>query len=173
MLRFDFRGGREGTFQTADTCNIQSHSNFRRRVNFEAGIYLQTARENIAYCFPVDTVTLFGSHFDAIKSFPWITVSDWTVALNTWNTTRGSDYAGRREDKMDKTRMHQTPFNHVKFKQNDLEMMELDTINLEEVGVDECLTTYEKMLEASASDHSIDMPQAFRVGLFLMAISRR
>ena len=52
-------------------------------------------------------------------------------------------------------------------------MMELDTINLEEVGVDEGLTTYEKMWEASASDHSIDMTQAFRVRLFLMVISRR
>ena len=118
-------------------------------------------------------MTLFGSHRDAIKSFPWISVSDWTVALNTWNTTRDSGYAGRREDKTDNTRMAQTPFNPVKVKQNDLEMMELDTINLEEVGVDEGLTTYEKMWEASTSDHSIDMTQAFQVRLFLMVIIRR
>ena len=33
--------------------------------------------------------------------------------------------------------------------------------------MDEDFTIYEKMWEASALDHSIDMPQAFWVGLFL------
>ena len=51
--------------------------------------------------------------------------------------------------------------------------MDLDTINLEEVGIYEVLTIYKNMWEASASDHSIDMPQAFRVGLFLKAVRRR
>ena len=39
--------------------------------------------------------------------------------------------------------------------------------------MDEGFTIYENMWEASASDHSIDMPQAFRVELFLKAISMR
>ena len=52
-------------------------------------------------------------------------------------------------------------------------MMELHTINLEEVGMDECLTIYKNMWEASASDHSIDTLQAFQVGLFLNDISSR
>ena len=39
--------------------------------------------------------------------------------------------------------------------------------------MDGFLTIYENMWEASASDHSIDMPQAFWVELFLKAISTR
>ena len=51
-------------------------------------------------------------------------------------------------------------------------MMEIDIINLKEVGMYEGLTIYENMWEASALDHSIDMPQVFRVGLFLKAIRK-
>ena len=36
-----------------------------------------------------------------------------------------------------------------------------------------CLTMYEEMWEASAFNHSIDMPQAFWVGLIPKAISRK
>ena len=39
--------------------------------------------------------------------------------------------------------------------------------------MDEGFTIYEKMWEASDSDHPIDMPQAFQVGLFPKTISRR
>ena len=38
--------------------------------------------------------------------------------------------------------------------------------------MDEGLTIYGNMWEASALDHSIDMPQAFWVGLFLEEINR-
>ena len=100
-------------------------------------------------------------------------MSDCTVALNTWNTTRYSEDLGRREDTTDKDRTAQTPRSPVKGKQTDLDMMDLDNINLEEVGMDESLNIYEKMWEASALNHSVDMPEAFRVGLFLKAISRR
>ena len=73
----------------------------------------------------------------------------------------------------DKARTAQTPHRPVKGKQTNLDMMELDTINLEEVGMDEGLTIYEKMWKTSALYHSIDMPQAFRVRLFLKAVRRR
>ena len=74
---------------------------------------------------------------------------------------------------MDKARTAQTPLQPVKGKHTKLDMMELDNINLEEVRMDEGLTKYEKMWEASSLDHSIDMPQAFRVELFLKAVIRR
>ena len=122
-------------FQTADACDIQSHSNFRLREKFEAGIYFQTARENIAYCSPVGNVALFDPHSNSITAFPWSSVSNWTVALNTWNTTRYSEDAGRREDMADKDRTAQTQCRPVKVKHTELDMMELDTINLEEVGM--------------------------------------
>ena len=50
--------------------------------------------------------------------------------------------------------------------------MAVYTINLEEVGKDEVLDTYEKVWEASALAHSIDMPYSFWVGSFLEAIIR-
>ena len=96
-------------FQMADACDIQSHSNFRRQGMFKAGIYFQMARENIAYYFWVGNVALFDSHRDAITAFPGSSVSDWTVALNTWNTTR--------EDTAEKDLKYQTPSLHVKGKQ--------------------------------------------------------
>ena len=83
-------------FQTSVACNIQSHSNFRRREKFDAGIYFKTLRENIAYCSPVGNVVLFDSHHYVITTFPGSLVSDWTMALNTWNTTRDSEDVGRR-----------------------------------------------------------------------------
>ena len=43
--------------------------------------------------------------------------------------------------------------------------VELDTIKLKEVGMDEGLTIYENIRKASTPVHSIDMPQAFWVGL--------
>ena len=82
-------------FQTADTCNVQSHSNFRRRVKLDKGIYFRTSRENIAHFSPVGDVVLFDSNCGVITTFPGILVSNWTKALNTWNTTRESEDSGR------------------------------------------------------------------------------
>ena len=92
-----------------------------------------------------------------------ILVSNWTVALNTWNTKRDSKDVGRREDTAGKARNSQTLRHPVKGEHTCLDMMELDTIILEEVGMDEVLTIYEDMYKASASDHSINLPEAFWV----------
>ena len=59
---------------------------------------------------------LFESHRDAITAFPGSLVSDWTMALNTWNTTRDSEDAGRREDTANKDRTAQTPLCPIKIK---------------------------------------------------------
>ena len=52
---------------------------------------------------------LFESHRDAITAFMGRSVYDWTVVLNTWNTTRDFEYMGRKEDMGDKYRMAQPP----------------------------------------------------------------
>ena len=75
------------------------------------------------------------------------------------------------EDTEDKSKTSQTPLRTVKH--TNLDMMDIDTINLQEVGMNEGFTIYEKMLQASASDHSIGVPQAFWVGLFFKAIISR
>ena len=116
---------------------------------------------------------LFDSHCGAITAFMLSLVSDWTVALNTCNTARDSEDAVMREDMADKASTTQTPRWTVKGLHTNLYMMWIDTINLEEVGMDEGFIIYEKMWETSASAHSIDLPQAFRVGLFIKSISRR
>ena len=77
-------------------------------------------------------------------------MSYWTMSLKTCNTTRDSEEAIRREDTAYKARMAQTTCRSVKGKHTDLDMMDLDTINLEEVGMDEGFTIYKKMWEASA-----------------------
>ena len=82
----------------ADACNVQLHSNVRRRAKFEAIIYFRTSWENIAHFSPVGNVALFDSHRDAIINHLGRSVSNWDVALNTWNTTRDSEDARRRED---------------------------------------------------------------------------
>ena len=118
-------------------------------------------------------MVLFDSHRDDITTFSGILVFGWTVALKTWNTTRDSEDAGRRDETENKASTDQTSRCPIQGEETNLDMPELDTISLEEVGMDEGLTTYEKMWEASASAHSIDMPQAFWMGLFLKTISRR
>ena len=50
-----------------------------------------------------------------------------------------------REYTADKARTDQTPSRPVNGKETNLDVMELDTINLEEVGMDEGLTIYENM----------------------------
>ena len=107
----------------ADAFNIQSHSNFFRQENFEAGMYLQTERENTAYLSLVGNVALFDSHCDAIAAFLGSSVYNRTVALNTWNTTRDSEYAGRREDMADKASTDQTPHFPIKGEHTELDMM--------------------------------------------------
>ena len=129
--------------------------------------------DNISHCFPVGNVALFDSHRDAIATFPGSSVSDWTMALNNWNTTRQSEDAGRRGYTSERSRRYQTPCRLDKREKFDLDMMALDTINLVEVGKDEGLATYEKVWEASALDHSIYIPHYFHASLFLEAISRR
>ena len=54
-----------------------------------------------------------------------------------------------------------------------MDMVSLETINLEDVGKYGGLSTYEKLWEDSALAHSIDTPHSFWVGLFLDAIIRR
>ena len=82
----------------ADACNVQSHSKNHCSEKFEVGIYFLNPRENIAYFSLVGNVELFDSHSNPIAVFPGNSVSNWTVALNTWNATRESEDAGRRED---------------------------------------------------------------------------
>ena len=77
-------------------CDVQSHSNVLCQAKLEASIYLQTPRENIAHCFPLGDVALFDLYCDTIAAFLGSSVSDWTVALNTWNTTRDLEDARRR-----------------------------------------------------------------------------
>ena len=96
-------------FQMADTCNIQSPSNFYHRLKLEAGIYFKTSRENIVYSSLVGNVALFDSHHNSITAFPGSSVSDRSIDLNIWNTTRESEYAERREDMADKARTDQKP----------------------------------------------------------------
>ena len=87
---------------------------------------------------------LFNSTCDAIAAFTVSSVSNWTVDLNTWNTTRKSEEAGRREDTAERAKMTQTPHHPDKREKVDLYMMALDIINLEEVGKDKGLATYER-----------------------------
>ena len=51
-------------------------------------------------------------------------------------------------------------------------MMDIDTINLEGLVIDEGLIIYEMIWEFSALDHSINMPQAFWMGLSFKVTSR-
>ena len=100
-------------------------------------------------------------------------MSNWTVTLNTWSTTRDLEDAGRRENTDELARKAQTPRRIEKRKKMYLDMIELDIINLEEFGKYEGFAIYEKVWKYSDLSHSIDMPQYFQVGLFLEAISRR
>ena len=88
-------GGRV-CFQTAGACDVQFHSNDRRRAKLKAGIYFQTPSENIAHCFLVGNVEYFYLHHDTDATFMGSSVSNWTVALNIWNTTRDLEDSGRR-----------------------------------------------------------------------------
>ena len=99
-------------------------------------------------------------------------MSNWTVALNNWNTTRDLEDEVRREDTTESARVAHTPCRLDKREKVDLVMMELDTINLEEEGKVEDLANYENMWEASALAHFINIPHPSWVGLFLEFISR-
>ena len=61
-------------------------------------------------------------------------MSNWNMALNTWNTTRELEDTGRRKDTVERTRSDQTPCLPDKREKVDFDIRELDTINLEEVG---------------------------------------
>ena len=118
-------------------------------------------------------MALFDSHRDAIATFPGISVSNWTVDMNTWNTTRDLEDIVRREEMDKRSRKVQTPRHMEKIEKVELDVMALDTINLDEVGKDKLLETYEKLWGASDLAHSIDRPNSYQLGLFLEAISRR
>ena len=92
--------------------------------------YFSGTKGEIAHYFPVGNVALFDLHRYAIASFLGISASNWTVALNNWNTTRDSEDAGRREDTAERSRMSQTPIRPDKRENVDLYMMALDTVNL-------------------------------------------
>ena len=92
-------------------------------------------RENIVNCFTVGYVELFALHCNAIAAFPGSLVSDWTVALKTWNITRDLEDTGRSEEMVDMASRDKTPLLPDKREEVDLDMMALDTINLEEVGM--------------------------------------
>ena len=51
--------------------------------------------DNIEHCLLLCIVELFNSHRDAIADFTGSLVSDWTMALNTCNTSRELEGAGR------------------------------------------------------------------------------
>ena len=87
------------------------------------------------HCFTVDNVAFFDLHCDVIAAFPGILVSDWTVALKTWNTTRDLEDTGRSEEMVDRSSRDQTTLLPDKREEVDLDMMALDTINLEEMGM--------------------------------------
>ena len=78
---------------------------------------------------------MFDSHCNAIVALPGSLVSDWTVALNTCNTTRDLEDTVRSEEMSDKASRDKNPLIPDKMEEVELDMMALDTINLEEVGV--------------------------------------
>ena len=87
-------------------------------------------------------MSLFDSHRDAISNFLGRLVYNWTVAINTWNTTRYLEDEVRREEAAERDKMARTPHRPYKSEKVDLDMMALDTIELEEVGKDEGLVIY-------------------------------
>ena len=87
------------------------------------------------HCFTVGYVELFDLHCNAIAAFPGSLVSDWTLDLNTWITTRDLEDTGRSEEMVDRASRDKTPLLPDKREEVDLDMMALDTINLEEMGM--------------------------------------
>ena len=75
-------------------------------------------------------MALFDLHHNVIADFLGSLVSDWNVSLNTWNMTRDSEDAGRREDTAERSRMSQTPIRPDKRENVYLDRMALDTVNL-------------------------------------------
>ena len=55
-------------------------------------------------------MALFDLHRDSIAAFLGRSDSDWTVALNTWNTNRDLEDAVRREYRVEKSSRYQTTF---------------------------------------------------------------
>ena len=80
-------------------------------------------------------MALFDLHHNVIADFLGSLVSDWNVSLNTWNMTRDLEDTGRSEEMVDRSSRDQTPLLPDKREEVDLDMMALDTINLEEVGM--------------------------------------
>ena len=76
-------------------------------------------------------MAFFDSRCDSITAFLGRSVSNWTMALKNWNTTRDSEEAGKRGHMAENASTAQTPHRTVNGRQTDLEMMELDTISLE------------------------------------------
>ena len=68
---------------------------------------------------------------------------------------------GRRKDIAERARRYQTHRRPDKRENVDLDIMMLDTINLEEVGKDEGLYTYEKVSEDCVLAHSANITHSF------------
>ena len=79
-------------------------------------------------------MALFDLHCDSIADFLGSSVSDGAVALNTWNTTRDLEDAGRRKDMLERAIIYQTYRRPDKREKVHWDIIALDTINLEEVG---------------------------------------
>ena len=87
--------------------------------------------KKIAHCYPVGNAELFDSSCDSITAFPGISVSNCTMALKTWNKTRESENAVRREYTMYKAIKSQPPRQPVKDEHTNLDTMAFYTINLD------------------------------------------
>ena len=68
------------------------------------------------YFSPVGNMELFDCHCDPIVAFTGNLVSNWTLALNTWNATRDSEDIVRREDMAERSRMAQSNAARIKGK---------------------------------------------------------
>ena len=75
---------------------------------FRSGHLFLDVKGKNSHCFPVGDMALFNLHRDSIANFPGRSVSDWNVALKTWNTTRDLEYSGRREDTAERASIDQT-----------------------------------------------------------------
>ena len=100
--------------------NVQAHSAPICRKPVCTGIYFRyPPRENFAYCAPVGDVGMWTSHWDLVVSFSSSSISEWTLALNTWDNT------GEAEEESPKC---------IIDSYNKIDSMVFDSTNPEEVG---------------------------------------
>ena len=164
--------GRSVCFRPACECAIVSHSKARKNIvasDFAPGIYVRTSGTDAVFLDPVGDIALLENHRTAILDTVQPEVAAWPILFNDWTLADDSAVVENYRLNINAARAAQTPAPRKAGQSSSYSTLLLKLPS--ETDLDDGLSLYEKVWQASSVTEGLPLPSNFTVGELLLDTS--